>query len=88
MIKFAEASRRRLPTLLIVLMVLQPLLDIASYFWSLGGHSNLPTLLLRTVCLLHQPPEAGLSDCRRGMRRLLGCAYGGLLSGRLSGSLY
>ena len=49
MIKFAEASRRRLPTLLIVLMVLQPLLDIVSYFWSLGGHSNLPTLLLDEI---------------------------------------
>lgn len=47
MIKFAEASKQKLPVLLIVLMVLQPLLDIVSYFWSLGGHSNLPTLMLR-----------------------------------------
>ena len=41
------AKSSRLPVLMIVLMALQPLLDIVSYFWSATGKSNLLTLGLR-----------------------------------------
>ena len=42
-----SAKSSRLPVLVIVLMAMQPLLDIVSYFWSGTGKSNLPTLALR-----------------------------------------
>ena len=42
-----SAKSSRLPVLVIVLMTMQPLLDIVSYFWSGTGKSNLLTLALR-----------------------------------------
>ena len=42
-----SAKNSRLPVFVIVLMALQPLLDIVSYFWSGTGKSNLLTLALR-----------------------------------------
>ncbi len=38
---------RHLPVLIFILMILQPLLDILSYFWVGAGHSNTLTLALR-----------------------------------------
>lgn len=42
-----KKTPRRLSVLVLILIVLQPLLDIFSYFWANSGHSNLLTLALR-----------------------------------------
>lgn len=44
-------SPRRVSGFLFIVMLLQPLLDVVSYFWALSGHGNLFTLALRMVVL-------------------------------------
>lgn len=46
-ISATQKQPKRLSVLVLILIVLQPLLDIFSYFWANSGHGNLLTLALR-----------------------------------------
>ena len=46
-----SAKSSRLSVFVIILMAMQPLLDIVSYFWTSSGRSNLLTLALRAALL-------------------------------------
>ena len=49
--RFVEKLTRRLPLLVLLFCVLQPLLDVIGYWQQVWGLSNLPTMLVR-LCLL------------------------------------
>lgn len=57
-------SGRRIPAFLFIIMLLQPVLDVVSYFWALSGHGNLFTLALR-MGLLAITALAGFCLSRR-----------------------
>lgn len=62
-----SARFSRLSVLIVALMVVQPLLDIVSYFWSATGRSNLLTLGLRMGVLAAATLYAFLRSQRKGV---------------------
>ena len=83
MSSFTYPSGRRIPAFLFIIMLLQPVLDVVSYFWALSGHGNLFTLALR-MGLLAITALAGFCLSRRkrqspGMccclRAAMGCIW-------------
>ena len=64
MSSFTYPSGRRIPAFLFIIMLLQPVLDVVSYFWALSGHGNLFTLALR-MGLLAITALAGFCLSRR-----------------------
>ena len=52
------ALARHLPTFVIILMAIQPLMDILSFWTDRLGMSNTITLLLRFACSDFSPPRA------------------------------
>lgn len=62
-----SARSSRLSVLIVALMVVQPLLDIVSYFWSTTGRSNLLTLGLRMGVLAVAALYAFLHSQHKGV---------------------
>lgn len=85
----------RLSMFVLILMALQPILDIISFFWAETGRSNLLTLGLRMGLLAVTGLYAFLlsnrkriyPDCRRICAVFWAAHMARVLAGRLSGSL-